>query len=109
MGDRRGAGHPQQQTIVGSNTNTAKPTGIDCYFPDDGAPKAFNIQVDGGACAKPIYQATYIQHTGYAADTTLMCVWPFGCVCHAVRAPGVKWTLLALSREPSEGAATASM
>ena len=36
-------------------------------------------------------------------------VWPFGWVCHAVRAPGVKWTLLALSREPSDGAATASM
>jgi len=36
-------------------------------------------------------------------------VWPFGCVCHAVRAPGVKWTLLALRREPSEGDATASM
>jgi RND superfamily putative drug exporter len=30
-------------------------------------------------------------------------------VCHAVRAPGVKWTLAALSREPAEGAATASM
>jgi hypothetical protein len=36
-------------------------------------------------------------------------VWPFGCVCQAVRAPGVKWTLLALTRDPSEGAATASM
>ena len=36
-------------------------------------------------------------------------VWPFGCVCQAVRAPGVKWTLLALSREPSDGAATVSM
>ena len=36
-------------------------------------------------------------------------VWPFGCVCHAVRAPGVKWTLLALTREAPDGAATASM
>src|SRR4051812_35611008 len=36
-------------------------------------------------------------------------VWPFGCVCHAVRALGVKWTLLALRREPFDGAATASM
>jgi hypothetical protein len=36
-------------------------------------------------------------------------VWPFGWVCQAVRAPGVKWTLLALSRESSEGAATVSM
>ena len=36
-------------------------------------------------------------------------VWPFGCVCHAVRAPGVKWTRLALRREASVGAATASM
>ena len=35
-------------------------------------------------------------------------VWPFGCVCQAVRAPGVKWTLLALSREPFDGAATVS-
>ena len=35
-------------------------------------------------------------------------VWPFGCVCHAVRAPGVKWTLLALTREAPDGAATAS-
>jgi hypothetical protein len=35
-------------------------------------------------------------------------VWPLGCVCHAVRAPGVKWTLLALSRDPSDGAATVS-
>src|SRR5579862_5635443 len=25
-------------------------------------------------------------------------VWPFGCVCQAVRAPGVKWTLLAETR-----------
>ena len=36
-------------------------------------------------------------------------VWPFGCVCQAVRAPGVKWTLLALTRELPDGAATASM
>ena len=35
-------------------------------------------------------------------------VWPFGCVCHAVRAPGVKWTLLALTRDQSDGAATVS-
>ena len=33
-------------------------------------------------------------------------VWPFGCVCQAVRAPGVKWTLLALTREAPDGAAT---
>jgi hypothetical protein len=30
-------------------------------------------------------------------------------VCHAVRAPGVKWTLLALIRDPFEGAAIPSM
>jgi hypothetical protein len=30
-------------------------------------------------------------------------------MCHAVRAPGVKWTLNALSRECSDGAATVSM
>src|SRR5437660_12812786 len=35
-------------------------------------------------------------------------VCPFGCVCHAVCAPGVKWTLLALSREGPDGAATES-
>src|SRR6267143_294567 len=35
-------------------------------------------------------------------------VWPFGCVCHAVRAPGVKWTLLALTREAPFGAAKGS-
>jgi hypothetical protein len=35
-------------------------------------------------------------------------VWPFGCVCQAVRAPGVKWTLLALRREAPDGAATVS-
>ena len=36
-------------------------------------------------------------------------VWPFGCVCHAVRAPGVKWTALALTRDVADGTATASM
>src|SRR5205823_14992080 len=36
-------------------------------------------------------------------------VWPFGCLCHAVRAPGVKWTLPALILNGSDGAATASM
>src|SRR3981081_1245436 len=35
-------------------------------------------------------------------------VWPLGWVCHAVRAPGVKWTLLALRRDKPAGAATAS-
>src|SRR2546429_9734986 len=35
-------------------------------------------------------------------------VCPFGCVCHAVRAPGVKWTLLAVRRDPCDGAATVS-
>jgi hypothetical protein len=30
-------------------------------------------------------------------------------VCQAVRAPGVKWMLLALSRDEAEGAATVSM
>ncbi len=29
-------------------------------------------------------------------------------VCHAVRAPGVKWTLLAFRREASDGVATVS-
>jgi hypothetical protein len=33
-------------------------------------------------------------------------VWPFGCVCHAVRALGSKCTLVALIRERSEGFAT---
>jgi hypothetical protein len=47
-------------------------------------------------CARPTPSVTQI-------------VWPFGCVCHAVRAPGVKWTLLAFRREPPAGAATASM
>jgi hypothetical protein len=36
-------------------------------------------------------------------------VCTFGLVCQAVRAPGVKWMLLALSREPSEAAAMVSM
>ena len=36
-------------------------------------------------------------------------VWPFGCVCHAVRAPGVKCTQLALTRDVPDGAAIASM
>ena len=35
-------------------------------------------------------------------------VWPFGCVCQAVRAPGVKWTLLAFTRDLDDGTATAS-
>src|SRR2546421_11944486 len=35
-------------------------------------------------------------------------VWPQGWVCHAVRAPGVKWTLDAVSREAADGVATAS-
>ena len=35
-------------------------------------------------------------------------VCPNGWVCHAVRAPGVKWTLAACRREGSDGAATAS-
>jgi hypothetical protein len=35
--------------------------------------------------------------------------WPKGCVCHAVRAPGAKWTLAALSRDGAEGVATESM
>jgi hypothetical protein len=29
-------------------------------------------------------------------------------VCHAVRAPGVKWTLLALRRDGPDGVATVS-
>src|SRR5437870_12185340 len=35
-------------------------------------------------------------------------VCPFGCVCHAVRAPGAKWTLLALRRDGPDGVATGS-
>ena len=35
-------------------------------------------------------------------------VWPFGCVCQAVRAPGVKWTHVALTRDEAAGAATGS-
>jgi hypothetical protein len=31
------------------------------------------------------------------------------CVCHAVRAPGAKWTLAALTRDASDGTATVSM
>jgi hypothetical protein len=34
---------------------------------------------------------------------------PIGVVCQAVRAPGVKWTLLALRREGPAGVATGSM
>src|SRR5829696_817369 len=36
-------------------------------------------------------------------------VWPLGWVCHAVRAPGVKWTLLACRREEPVGVVTVSM
>jgi hypothetical protein len=36
-------------------------------------------------------------------------VWPLGCECQTVRAPGVKWTLLALRRDWFDGVATASM
>src|SRR5215213_8401409 len=36
-------------------------------------------------------------------------VWPSGCMCHAVRAPGVKWTLLAFRREVPDGVATGSI
>jgi hypothetical protein len=36
-------------------------------------------------------------------------VWPCGCVCQAVRAPGVKWTLAAANVDVPAGAATASM
>jgi hypothetical protein len=36
-------------------------------------------------------------------------VWPCGWVCHAVRAPGVKWTAAAANVEVPAGAATASM
>jgi hypothetical protein len=36
-------------------------------------------------------------------------VWPCGCVCQAVRAPGVKCTLAAAKVELPAGAATASM
>ena len=46
-------------------------------------------------CATPTPSVTWI-------------VWPFGCVCHAVRAPGVKWTLLAVRREVPDGSATVS-
>jgi hypothetical protein len=35
-------------------------------------------------------------------------VWPWGWVCHAVRAAGVKRTQAAPTRESSEGAATVS-
>jgi hypothetical protein len=41
------------------------------------------------------------------SSTQIVC--PFGWVCQAVRAPGVKWTLLALSRELSEAAAMVSI
>jgi hypothetical protein len=36
-------------------------------------------------------------------------VWPCGCVCQAVRAPGVKWTAAAANVEVASAAATASM
>jgi DUF218 domain len=36
-------------------------------------------------------------------------VWPNGCVCHAVRAPGVKCTIAAPTREGPAGVATVSM
>jgi len=36
-------------------------------------------------------------------------VWPYGWVCQAVRAPGVKWTLAACSRDGSDAVATLSM
>ncbi len=35
--------------------------------------------------------------------------WPSGCVCQAVRAPGVKWTLAAATRDGADGVATMSM
>src|SRR3979409_31043 len=36
-------------------------------------------------------------------------VWPLGCVCHAVLAPGVKCTMLALKRDAPDGTAAVSM
>ena len=46
-------------------------------------------------CARPTPSVTKI-------------VWPFGCVCQAVRAPGVKWTSVALDARAPPGAATGS-
>jgi hypothetical protein len=34
--------------------------------------------------------------------------WPKGCVCHAVRAPGVMWTLAAAVRDGGVGGARVS-
>jgi hypothetical protein len=36
-------------------------------------------------------------------------VWPKGWVCHAVRAPGVKWTLAAAKRDGACDVAMVSM
>ena len=41
--------------------------------------------------------------------STTKIVCPCGCVCQAVRAPGVKWTLAAANVEVPAGAATASI
>jgi hypothetical protein len=44
-----------------------------------------------------------------AIPSVTQIVWPCGCVCHAVRAPGVKWTREAPKRDASVGAVIASM
>src|SRR5690348_13665017 len=49
------------------------------------------------------------RHCARPTPSVTKMVWPFGCVCHAVRAPGVKWTALALMRNAPDGVATGSM
>src|SRR5690242_15617398 len=46
-------------------------------------------------------------HSPTPSSTQIVC--PFGCVCHAVRAPGAKWTAAAATCELPAGAATWSI
>ena len=46
---------------------------------------------------------------GRGAPSVTCSTWPNGCRCHAVRAPGAKWTLSTLVRDGGTGAAISSI
>jgi hypothetical protein len=62
-----------------------------------------------GACAYCSSLTCSPQLTTSPTPSVTQIVCPHGCVCQAVRAPGVKWTAAAPSGEASPGAAIVSM
>jgi hypothetical protein len=77
--------------------------------PGGGAVPVVLARLDKDAVARPYFLDGSPSRWHRPIPSVTKIVWPAGWVCHAVRAPGAKWTTPPMIRDGGDGVLTTSM